>query len=43
MNKECPQTHEKGILGIAVESTNSGYWMVDMLREKGYKVHLANP
>jgi transposase len=31
------------IAGIAVESTYNWYWLVDMLMEKGYRVHLANP
>lgn len=28
---------------IVVESTYNWYWLVDMLQENGYKVHLANP
>jgi len=35
--------HAKKIAGIAVESTYNWYWLVDMLMEKGYEVHLANP
>jgi transposase len=35
--------HEKKIAGIAVESTYNWYWLVDMLIEKGYEMHLANP
>lgn len=35
--------HKKDIRGIAVESTFNWYWLVDLLMEKGYKVHLANP
>jgi len=31
------------IEGIAVESTFNWYWLVDGLKEAGYKVHLANP
>ena len=31
------------IVGIVVESTYDGYWMVDALMEEGYRVHLANP
>lgn len=31
------------IIGVAVESTYNGYWLVDALMEKEYKVHLANP
>ena len=35
--------HRDTIEGIAVESTYNWYWLVDMLMEKGYEVHLANP
>lgn len=35
--------HRKKIAAIAVESTYNWYWLVDMLMEKGYEVHLANP
>lgn len=31
------------IRGIVVESTFNWYWLVDLLMENGYKVHLANP
>jgi transposase len=31
------------IAGVAVESTFNWYWLVDALRENGYKVYLANP
>jgi len=31
------------IVGIVVESTYNWYWLVDLLMEAGYKVHLANP
>jgi transposase len=30
-------------LGIVVESTYNWYWLVDLLMEEGYRVHLANP
>lgn len=33
----------KKIAGIAVESTYNWYWLVDMLMEAGYEMHLANP
>jgi transposase len=33
----------KGLTGIVVESTYNWYWLVDGLKEAGYKVHLANP
>ena len=29
--------------GVVVESTYNWYWLVDGLRDAGYKVHLANP
>lgn len=29
--------------GVVVESTFNWYWLVDGLREAGYKLHLANP
>jgi len=29
--------------GIVVESTYNWYWLVDGLKEKGYRLHLANP
>jgi transposase len=31
------------IEGIAVESTYNWYWLVDLLKEEEYRVHLANP
>lgn len=31
------------IKGIVVESTYNWYWLVDLLKEEGYCVHLANP
>ncbi len=34
---------QKDIVGIVVESTYNWYWLVDLLMENGYKVHLANP
>lgn len=37
------EPHGKKMTGIAVESTYNWYWLVDMLMEKGYAVHLANP
>ena len=35
--------HKDNIEGIAVESTFNWYWLVDLLMEEGYQVHLANP
>ena len=29
--------------GVVVESTFNWYWLVDLLGEAGYRVHLANP
>ncbi len=34
---------KRNLQGIVVESTYNWYWLVDGLKEKGYKVHLANP
>ena len=31
------------MVGIVVESTFNWYWLVDVLMENGYEVHLANP
>lgn len=31
------------IAGVVVESTFNWYWLVDLLQEAGYRVHLANP
>jgi len=46
----CPKTilaalkpFKKKLVGIVVESTFNWYWLVDVLNENGYKVHLANP
>lgn len=35
--------HKENLVGIAVESTFNWYWLVDLLMEEGYRVHLANP
>lgn len=34
--------HEE-MVGVVVESTFNWYWIVDLLHEAGYRVHLANP
>jgi transposase len=34
---------KKDIAGIVVESTFNWYWLVDLLMESGYCLHLANP
>jgi len=31
------------IIGLVVESTFNWYWLVDLLMDHGYQVHLANP
>ena len=35
--------HKDNIAGVVVESTSNWYWLVDLLMEEGYNVHLANP
>lgn len=35
--------YKRELEGIAVESTFNWYWLVDLLMEQGYRVHLANP
>jgi transposase len=37
------QPFKKDLKGIVVESTYNWYWLVDLLMDNGYKVHLANP
>lgn len=34
---------QQEIVGVVVESTFNWYWLVDLLGEAGYQVHLANP
>ena len=34
--------YKDNLAGIVVESTYNWYWLVDILMEAGYKVHLAN-
>jgi transposase len=34
---------KRDIVGVVIESTFNWYWVVDLLQEEGYKVHLANP
>jgi transposase len=34
---------KRDIVGVVVESTYNWYWLVDLLMEEGYHVHLANP
>jgi transposase len=35
--------YQERLRGIAIESTFNWYWLADLLIEKGYAVHLANP
>lgn len=37
------QPFKKSLAGIVVESTYNWYWLVDGLKDAGYKMHLANP
>src|SRR5208283_2069614 len=34
---------QEEMTGVVVESTFNWYWLVDLLGEAGYRVHLANP
>ena len=40
---EALKSMKRRIVGLVVESTYNWYWLVDLLMEAGYKVHLANP
>jgi transposase len=40
---ETLKSMKRRIVGLVVESTYNWYWLVDLLMEAGYKVHLANP
>ncbi|MDH5202889.1 MAG: IS110 family transposase [Nitrospirota bacterium] len=40
--KEALRPFKTNIEGIVVESTYNWYFLVDLLREEGYRVHLAN-
>jgi len=37
------ENFKEGVAGVVVESTFNWYWLVDLLGEAGYQVHLANP
>jgi transposase len=37
------EPYRANLQGIVVESTYNWYWLVDLLQENGYQVHLANP
>ncbi|UCH80559.1 MAG: IS110 family transposase [Nitrospiraceae bacterium] len=40
---ESIRPYKKDIMGIVVESTYNWYWLVDLMVEEGYEMHLANP
>ncbi len=35
--------YQEELVGIVVESTFNWYWLVDLLMDQGYSMHLANP
>jgi transposase len=37
------ERYKENLKGVVVESTFNWYWLVDLLMEEGYGVHLANP
>ncbi|AMV70425.1 IS110-like element ISGsu4 family transposase [Desulfuromonas carbonis] len=37
------QPFRPDLMGAVVESTYNWYWLVDLLMDEGYRVHLANP
>jgi transposase len=37
------EPYKPNLAGIVVESTFNWYWLVDLLQDNGYRVHLANP
>jgi transposase len=37
------EPYRADLQGIVIESTYNWYWLVDLLQENGYRVHLANP
>jgi transposase len=37
------KAYKRSLKGIVVESTFNWYWLVDLLMDAGYQVHLANP
>jgi len=40
---ETLRAYKKDLVGIVVESTFNWHWLVDLLMQEGYRVHLANP
>jgi transposase len=37
------EPYREQLVGLVVESTFNWYWLVDVLMEEGYRLHLANP
>jgi transposase len=37
------EPHREELVGVVIESTFNGYWLVDGLMDAGYRVHLAHP
>jgi len=37
------EPYRDNLVGIVVESTFNWYWLVDLLMDEGYQMHLANP
>ena len=37
------ELHRDALVCVVVESTYNGYWLVDGLKDHGYRVHLAHP
>ena len=37
------EPYKDHLVGIVVESTFNWYWLVDLLMDEGYRMHLANP
>ena len=37
------EPYKDNLVGIVVESTFNWYWLVDLLMDEGYQLHLANP
>lgn len=35
--------YKEDLVGVVIESTFNWYWLVDILMDEGYRVHLANP
>ena len=40
---EAMEPYQKELKAVVVESTYNWYWLVDVLQDHGYRVHLANP